>query len=64
MTDKEKYWIDLCCRFPDDFVIVVDNDCAFVQNLKTMEDECVFEHWGWRLALDLFQYIGCNAEEA
>lgn len=64
MTDEEKYWIEVCRCCPDDFVIVVDNDCAFVENLKTLEDEFVFEHWGWKLALNLFKYIGCNAEEA
>ena len=64
MTEQEKYWIERCRNNPDDYVIIVDNDCAFAEDIEKME--CVFEfaHWGWRLALDLFQYIGCNAEEA
>ena len=64
MTHDERYWIDICRRLPDDFVIVVDNDGAFVQRLTDGEVVCDFKHWGWRLALDLFRYIGCNAEEA
>lgn len=64
MTHEEKYWMELSKRLPEDFVIIVDNDGAFVQNLVTGETVCDFEHFGWRLALDLFQYIGCNAEEA
>ena len=64
MIHEEKYWIDLCRRLPDDFVIMVDNDGAFVQRLADGEVVCEFNNFGWRLALDLFLYIGCNAEEA
>jgi len=64
MTELEKQWIDRCKRSKDEYVIIVDNDCAFVVSLK--EQACVFDfgNYGWQLALDLFQYIGCNAEEA
>lgn len=63
MNELEKQWIDRCIENSDKYIIVVDNDCAYVLG---NEGECVFEfhNWGWRLALDLFRYIGCNAEEA
>lgn len=66
MTELEKYWIEQCKR-DDRFIIIVDNDCAYVVDLTSGDcGKCVFEfeHYGWELALDLFQYIGCNAEEA
>ena len=63
MTHEERYYIDLCRRLPDDFIIIVDNDGAFVQRLGDGECVCEFTNYGWRLALDLFRYIGCNAEE-
>ena len=64
MSESEIYWIDMCRRRKEDYVIVVDNDCAFVTDLKS--GDCVFEfnHYGWGLALDLFIHLGCNAEEA
>ena len=64
MTDRERYWMHMCSTRKDDVVIVVDNDCAYVNDIPN--DECVFEfeNFGWQLALDLFRHIGCNAEEA
>jgi hypothetical protein len=64
MSELEVCWIHLCQRRKEDYVIVVDNDCAFVNDLRS--GACVFEfnHYGWQLALDLFLHLGCNAEEA
>ena len=64
MTEQEKHWIEMCRNNPDDYVIIVDNDCAFVEDIEKMESTFEFNNWGWRLALDLLQYIGCNVEEA
>ena len=64
MTELEKYWIDMCRRRQEDYVIVVDNDYACVTDIKSGDCVFGFENYGWQLALDLFQYIGCNAEEA
>lgn len=66
MTKSEMEWIDRC-KHDDRFIIIVDNDSAYVVNLTSGDcGECVFEfeNYGWQLALDLFKYIGCNAEEA
>lgn len=64
MTEKEVYWIDMCKRRKEEFVITVDNDAVFVTDL--ISGDCVFEfnHFGWQLALDLLLLLGCNAEEA
>ena len=64
MNEKDIYWIVKCREDKDNFVITVDNDCAFVTDLRSCECVHEFEHWGWRLALDLFLCIGCNVEEA
>lgn len=64
MSKQEIYWIDMCRQRKEEYVITVDNDCAFVTELKS--GDCVFEfgNYGWQLALDLFLYLGCNAEAA
>ena len=64
MTDQEKYWLNMCKTRPNDFTIVVDNDCAFVTDATSGSLVFEFEDFGWELALTLFRYIGCNAEEA
>ena len=63
MTKDENYWIDKCRSYPGDYVIMVDNDCAFVVDIKKDEVAFYFDNYGWQLALDLFRYIGCNAED-
>lgn len=64
MSKQEAYWIDMCRQRKEEYVITVDNDCVFVTELKS--GDCVFEfgNYGWQLALDLFLYLGCNAEAA
>lgn len=64
MNELERYWIDMCRRRKEEYVIVVDNDAAFVTDLKSGDCVFSFNHYGWELDLDLFLHIGCNAEEA
>lgn len=64
MTEIERYWIDMCRRRKEEYVVVVDNDAAFVTELKSGDCVFFFNHYGWQLALDLFLHLGCNAEEA
>lgn len=64
MNEQDLLWLNKCRENPDDYVVTVDNDSTFVTDLKTFDFVHEFKHWGWRLALDLFLYIGCNAEEA
>ncbi len=63
MSELEAYWLDMCRRRKEEYVINVDNDCVFVTELKS--NDCVFEfnHYGWEMVLDLLRYMGCNAEE-
>jgi hypothetical protein len=61
MNEQDFYWIKKCRTNKDDFFITVDNDCAFVTDLRSFDRVHEFEHFGWRLALDLFLCIGCNA---
>jgi hypothetical protein len=64
MSDKERFWINKCRFRPDIYVITVDNDSAFITDIKSGDCVFEFEHFGWELALYLLRYIGCNAEEA
>ena len=67
MTELEREWIERCKDKDGKFIIIVDNDSAYVVDLTEGDcGECVFEfnHYGWELALDLFLHIGCNAEGA
>lgn len=64
MSEQDIYWLNKCKEDQDKYVITVDNDCAFVTDLVNFVCVHEFEHYGWRLALDLFLHIGCNAEEA
>ena len=64
MTELEKYWLNMCRRRKEDYVIRVDNDCVYVDNLHTGDCELEFQHFGWEMVIDLLRYIGCNAEEA
>lgn len=63
MSELEAYWLDMCKRRKEEYVINVDNDCVFVTEIKS--GECVFEfnHYGWEMVLDLLRHMGCNAEE-
>lgn len=63
MTEREEYWLWMCKRRKEEYVIEVDNDCVFVTELKS--GDCVFEfnHYGWRAVIDLLRFIGCNAQE-
>lgn len=63
MSELERYWLDICRRRKDEYVIEVDNDSVFVTDIKS--GECMFEfnHYGWELVIDLLRYIGCNVEE-
>lgn len=40
MTEVEKYWIDMCARRKEEYIIVVDNDDCFVTDIKS--GDCVF----------------------
>lgn len=59
-TDIE--WLEKCKAESERYKIYVDNDCISVTDLE--QDECVhtFSSYGYEFALELLQYIGCNAD--
>ena len=62
MTPEEIKWLELCRAHPEKYKIYVDNDCVFVDDGG--EDVAFhFDGYGWQMLVDLFRYIGCNAEE-
>lgn len=65
-TEQELDWLQLAIEDNDKYRIAVDNDCISV-------DECIdeekdewnsvytFDNYGQDLIVQLFNYIGCNA---
>lgn len=62
MRTDDVLWLEKCKEESEKYRIVVDNDCISVTDLE--QDECVhtFSSYGYELALELLQYIGCNAD--
>ena len=50
---------DKNCRYN----VIVDNDCIYVYDFKTEEIIHTFETYGQALIVELFNYIGIDAEE-
>lgn len=63
MTDTDRFWLDKCEEFPQKYIVYVDNDEVYVADMDTDEEVYTFTVYGWRFALGLLRYIGCNAEE-
>lgn len=62
MRTDDVLWLGKCKGEPEKYRIDVDNDCTSVTDLE--QDECVhtFSSYGYEFALELLQYIGCNAD--
>jgi hypothetical protein len=63
MTDREEYWLGVCKRRTEEYVIEVDNDSVFVTDIKSGDCVFLFNNYGWQFVIDLLRYIGCNAQE-
>ena len=63
MTNGDAFWLDKCVELPQRYMIFVDNDEVYVVDTNTDKEAYTFSEYGWRLALSLLRYIGCNAEE-
>lgn len=63
MNSNDIQWLELCEEFKHKFKIIVDNDEVYVVDTATGEEVYTFSEYGWRFALSLLRYIGCNAEE-
>ena len=63
MTGIDNFWIDKCVELPQKYMVFVDNDEIYVVDVDTDKEVYTFSEYGWRFALSLLRYIGCNAEE-
>lgn len=63
MSVKDIEWIEKCKENPEHYKIYVDNDDISVCDCEK-EEELVytFAEYGYYFALQLLQYIGCNAD--
>ena len=64
MTENDVLWLEKCEEHNTQYTIIVDNDDVYVFDNKTSCEVHSFSEYGWRFALSLLRYIGCNAEEA
>lgn len=62
MNNDDIRWMEKCEEFPEKYKIIVDNDEVYVVG-DNDEEVYSFSEYGWRFALGLLRYIGCNAEE-
>ncbi len=64
MNKVDKEWLGKCKKYPKRYKIYVDNDCVSVCDFQYEDGEAVhtFSEYGYFFALQLLQYIGCNAE--
>lgn len=64
MNDTEKKWILKCKTHPDKYRIMIDNDSIFIDDMEKEEFVFEFNSYGYELAKELLDYIGCNTEYA
>ena len=64
MNDTEKKWIIKCKTHPDKYRIMIDNDSIFIDDMEKEEFVFEFNSYGYELAKELLDYIGCNTEYA
>lgn len=62
MRKEDIKWLDKCKSEPEHYKIYVDNDCISVEDLGQEESVHIFATFGYEFALELLQYIGCNAD--
>lgn len=64
MSEQEKLWLEKCSKNQEKYVIVVDNDAVFVEDMDNCDCVFEFQHYGREMVLDLLRHIGCNADPA
>ena len=64
MNKEYREWLRRCIYQPDKYRIVVDNDSQWVEHIESCE--CIYDlcinTYGWELAIELLNFMGCNAE--
>lgn len=62
-NEPEVLWIFKAISDRDRYRIAVDNDCISIDEKNDEWDSVyVFENYGQDLIVQLFNYIGCNAD--
>lgn len=68
LDKKELEWLELAIEDNNTYRVVVDNDCISIDKFNRDNDEWefafVFDSYGQELLVQLFNYIGCNADMA
>jgi hypothetical protein len=63
MNEQDRKWIDICRADKESrYVIMFDNDEVFVWDFEMDEEAYVFTSYGYHLAKDLAEYIGCECD--
>lgn len=67
LTEKEIEWLTLATKNNNKYHISVDNDCISIDECINEENDewdsaYIFNNYGADLLVQLFNYIGCNAD--
>lgn len=67
LNKKEVEWLQLAIENNNKYHIAVDNDCISIDECVDEENDewdsvFVFDNYGYELLVQLFNYIGCNAD--
>lgn len=67
LSEQEVKWLRLAINDKDKYHISVDNDCISIDECVDEENDewdsvFIFDNYGYDLLVQLFNYIGCNAD--
>lgn len=67
LSEKEVEWLQLAIKDNNKYHISVDNDCISIDKCVDEENDewdsvFIFDNYGYDLLVQLFNYIGCNAD--
>lgn len=67
LSEKEVKWLQLAIKDKEKYHISVDNDCISIDECVDEENDewdsvFIFDNYGYDLLVQLFNYIGCNAD--
>jgi len=63
MNDKDNKMIDMLVQDKSKkYKLVIDNDSVWVVDVETDKIIHMFEDYGYEMVVELFKYLGTNAE--
>ena len=67
LSKREVEWLQLAIEDNNKYRVAVDNDCISIDECvdddnDEWESVFVFDNYGYELLVQLFNYIGCNAD--